>query len=438
LGLAGVCLGFAFLTKAELFLPALGAAVVAFGLTLAAPPVPARRVGLALVVFAGAAALPVAACFLLLLSHLPPAAAARAVAGNWMHVGTGVLDDPFYSAAMGFDDPRGNLWLMLKVFGVIVGVVTAACGADVLFARVRYRRRLWRAVAGVTVFVALVWACDRVPWNLVGRALPLTTLAAAVALGAAYVRRRDDRDVASPLLPVALWAVLALLLLGKVLLKVRLSHYGFVLAMPATLLLVASVSWMIPSWLRARGGGGSLARAVLIACVLAGVVFHLRWSHALYAMKNLVIERGGDTIVAENPRFNPRAYWMAAAASRLQQVMPPGATLLVAPEGAMLNYWVRRANPTPFWLFTPSFMGVFGGEGAVVQSLQAHPPDFIALVHRDTDEFGYGAFGVDPRYGRQIMEWVSRHYVRVERIGGEPFRDGRFGIVILRRAGAEM
>jgi len=32
------------------------------------------------------------------------------------------------------------------------------------------------------------------------------------------------------------------------------------------------------------------------------------------------------------------------------------------------------------------------------------------------------------------MAWVSRHYVRVDRIGAEPFRDGRFGIVILQRA----
>lgn len=36
---------------------------------------------------------------------------------------------------------------------------------------------------------------------------------------------------------------------------------------------------------------------------------------------------------------------------------------------------------------------------------------------------------------RQIVEWVGRHYVRIERIGAEPFRDGRFGIVILRRGG---
>ena len=430
---AGVCLGLVFLTKAELFVPAVGAAAVGLGLMLASRAGGARHVGRTLLTFVGAALLPVAGCFLFLLGQMPAGTAARALAGNWMHVGAGLLADTFYGAAMGVDDPWGNLWQMAKVFGVVVGVVTAACGADALFDRGRYRRPLWRGLAGAAVFVVLVWAFDRVPWNLVGRALPLTTLVAAVALGVVCINRRDDRDAVMRLIPVVAWAVLALLLLGKVLLKVRLSHYGFVLAMPATVLLVACLTGGIPAWLRARRGGGDLAGALLVACVLAGVVFHLRWSHGLYAVKDLVIDRGGDTIVAENPRWNPRAAVMASAEQRLRTLTPPGATLVVMPEGLMLNYWLRRANPTPFWLYVPPAFRFFGGEAAIVQSLQAHPPDFIALVHRDTEEFGYGGFGVDPRYGREIMAWVSRHYVRVQRIGAEPFRDGRFGIVILRR-----
>src|SRR5262249_27968358 len=151
----------------------------------------------------------------------------------------------------------------------------------------------------------------------------------------------------------AMWALFALLLLGKMLLKVRISHFGFVLAMPATLLLVACLIGVIPAWLHARRGGGSLAVAVLTACVLAGVLFHLRWSNALYAWKDLRIEVGGDTIVAEDPRFNPRGGVMATAERRLRALMPPGATLLALPEGAMLNYWLRRPNPTTHLWFLP-------------------------------------------------------------------------------------
>lgn len=432
-GLAGVCLGLIFLTKAELFVAATGAAFLGLGLAAASPPARLNRLGIALVTFVGAAATPVVGCLLLFLSQMSPAAAVQAVAGSWLFVTGGVVENYFYVAGMGFDDPKGNLWLMLKVFAAIVAVVGAACGADTLFNRVRERRSLWCAMAGATVFAALAWMSEEVSWNYVGRALPLTTFVALIGLSVACVQRRNERQALARFAPIAMWALFALLLLGKVLLKVRLSHYGFVLAMPATLLLVACVTGVIPSWLRARGRGGSLALAVLIACVFAGVLFHLRWSNALYAWKDLRIEHGGDTIVAENPRFNPRAAMIAMAERRLRELMPFGATLQALPDGAMLNYWLRRPNPTKYWYFAPMFAR--GGEAAVLQTIQAHPPDFIALIHRDSEEFGYGQFGVDPRYGQQIMDWVSRHYERIDKIGAEPFRDGRFGIVILRRLG---
>jgi hypothetical protein len=429
-GLAGACLGLVFLTKAELFVPAVGAACLGF--SLASLGMSGRRLGIALATVVGTALLPVAGCFLFLMRQMAAAAALRGVASNWLYLQKGVSDQ-FYLMGMGFDDPNQNLLLILEAFASIVAVLGVACGADVLFNRIRNHRHVWCAAAGVGVFAALAWASDWMPWDRVGRALPLTTLILFLGFGGACVQRRDSRQALARLLPVAMWALFALLLLGKMLLKVRLSHFGFVLAMPATLLLVACLTGVIPSWLRARRGGGNLAAATLAAFILAGVLFHLRWSNALYAWKDLRIEAGGDSIVAENPGFNPRGNMIATAERRLRALMPPGATLLALPEGAMLNYWLRRPNPTMHLWFLPGSFRFFGGEAVFLQTIEAHPPDFIALIHRDTEEFGYGYFGVDPRYGRQIMDWVGRHYVRIERIGAEPFRDGRFGIVILRR-----
>ena len=67
--------------------------------------------------------------------------------------------------------------------------------------------------------------------------------------------------------------------------------------------------------------------------------------------------------------------------------------------------------------------------------LRARPPDVVALVHRRSDEFGVGSFGVDPRNGRRLMDWVERGYRRVARLGAEPFGSEGFGVVLLRRAG---
>jgi 4-amino-4-deoxy-L-arabinose transferase-like glycosyltransferase len=432
-GLAGLCLGLVFLTKTELFVPAAAAALLGHGLVLAMAPRDLGRTGGALAAFAAGALAPPAACFAFFLVHMPAATALRGVAGNWVHVSAGVLDDRFYLAAMGLDDVAGNVGTMLKVFLGIVALAGLAAVADRVTSRAR---TLAAAAGGVALFAALAANPDLVPWRFVGRALPLTSLAAALALAVHCLRRRRDRALVVRLVPLAMWAVLALVLLFKVVLNVRLSHYGFVLAMPATALLTAMLVWGVPAALRARADGGRVARALLLAPVLAGALFYLRWSGWLYAQKDLVVGTGGDAIVAENAGVDPAPAAIARAAERLAPRLPPGATLLVLPEGTILNYWLRRPNPTRYTLFTPSAINFAGGETRIVEDFGAHPPDVIALVHRETDEFGMGYFGADPRYGRTIMDWVERHYVRVERIGAEPFGDRRFGIVLLARSAA--
>ena len=83
--------------------------------------------------------------------------------------------------------------------------------------------------------------------------------------------------------------------------------------------------------------------------------------------------------------------------------------------------------------FMMTEMIVFG-EDAIVGSLDAHPPDYVLLVDKDTSEFGVGPFGIDPTYGRRIMGWVGQHYDAAVLFGSEPFRGRGFGIKILKRA----
>ena len=214
----------------------------------------------------------------------------------------------------------------------------------------------------------------------------------------------------------------------------HISHYGFVLAMPAMLLLVAAAVHGVPAFLERRGGSGALARACLTGVVLAGIVYFLQWSNASYATKTLAVGEGGDVIFTSDPQDDPSGYGLRLAANWLRSAMPADATLFVAPDGVMLNYWLRRSNPTRHIYFEPWSIAYAGGEATVLRELQAHAPDFIALVHRDAVEFGYGYFG-DPGYGHEIMQWIRDSYTRRYRIGAEPLVDSRFGILLLERGG---
>jgi hypothetical protein len=429
--LAGLCFGCVLLTKAELAAPA--AATAALGLTLIAVCGESgvlRKSGLA-ATWAFAALLPAAAFFGFFRAQMPADLALAGVLGNWSTLGGDVLRDSFYRRGAGFDDVPGNLRRAGASFGgLALGVVAASLG-DRAF-RVRRRRALLAAAAGCALLALLVARPALVSWNDLPRALPLTSLLACAAAVVICLRARREREVLLRFAPLALWSVYAVALLGKMILNARLSQYGFALAMPATLLLVACLIGWFPELLRRRGGGGDLFRALALAATAAAAVFFLRESNRHYEIKDFTVGSGPDTIVAENPRIQARGRIVAATLDRLRGIMPPGATLLALPEGVGLNYWLRRENSSRYNLFLPAEFEALGGEAAMLADLRAHPPDFIVLVHRDHAEFGVGPFGTDPRNGRAIMNWVGEHYRRVERIGEEPFQGRGFGTVILR------
>jgi hypothetical protein len=111
--------------------------------------------------------------------------------------------------------------------------------------------------------------------------------------------------------------------------------------------------------------------------------------------------------------------------------MAPGETLVALPEGIILNVLLRRRNPTPHMNFMPPEILIFD-EQAILASLEATPPDWIALVHKDTSEYGPRFFGRD--YARRLAAFVRRDYRRVGRTGDVPFEpEARYGIELWRR-----
>jgi len=109
----------------------------------------------------------------------------------------------------------------------------------------------------------------------------------------------------------------------------------------------------------------------------------------------------------------------------------PNATLAVLPDGVMLNYLSRRANPTPYIVLVPTEVAYFG-EDRILAAYEAHPPDYIVLVHKDTSEYGVQFFGRD--YAQRIAAWIRAHYQAAVLIGAPPLHDDRFGLLLLKRA----
>lgn len=429
---AGLCLGLVLLTKVDVAPAAVTAAGIGLGAGLLAkhPSLSLKTTDLAL--FGGMAAAPALAFFSYFLSYLPVGEAFAAVGGGFSVLSQEVVNNPFFLRVTGLDDVGGNLWRMAGMFGLIVAFVLAAGAADIASARLSERPLPVGATLGVALFMGLILKPDLLPWAEIPRALPLTTFLALTVSAALFLKHRNREEIRSAIIPPLLWSVFALALLAKVLLNVHVYHYGFYLAMPATLVLAVCLIYWMPRGLKSTFGCGIVFRSLALAVLSAGIVYHIGWSQEFYRSKNFAIGKGGDTIFTYSPAVHAPGKIVAAALQWIEENTLPGATFVALPEGIMLNYLSRRKTTALHLNFMMTEMIVFGEE-TMLAGFQARPPDYVVLVHKDTSEWGVGPFGRDNRNGRRIMRWVNENYRSVALFGDEPFESRAFGIRILRR-----
>jgi hypothetical protein len=414
LAVGGLALGLCFLTKPEAFLGALAAAAVL--LAGAAPRALAR--------FALVALFPPLAAWLLLSPALGPGGALRAALGAWPSVLDGrVASLDFYRAGMGLDDPPARA---LELLRWSAGWLAAFAPAAIAARLARNGSRRARAVAAVAlalaVLAALWLARDHVAWLRAARPLPLAVLATAVLLFPA-ARRGGERERTGLAL-----AALALALLAKMILQARVTNYGFTLALPAALVLAALLLSWIPERVERSGAASAIVFRAGAGAVLAfAAAMHLEETGAWLARKTEVVGLGRDAF-----RADVRGKFVSEALRALKA----GAvrTMVVLPEGVMLNYLARIENPTPYVNFMPPEMILFG-EDAWLAALEASPPDAVLVAHKDTSEYGFALFGRD--YGARVMEWVRAHYRPIGLLGDEPLEPGaHFGMRLYARGKA--
>jgi len=424
---AGLLLGLVFLTKAEPFAAAAGAVAVGLVLAACASRRPARVAGDAAVLVL-AAAVPFGVAVTLLATAMPLAEALRGALGPWTHLFDERLASlPFYRQGLGTLALGENLrdlarWTLL--YAAVLGPAVAVS----LWPR---RGRGWRAaaVASAALPAVVVGSMPFAPGALV-RPLPvLLPLLAAATLRQIVRSGRSDREAAACDDARALrlvWIVFSLLLLAKIFLNVRLIHYGFVLALPGTLVLATALVTWLPRWIDRRGGAGWVVRATFLVALAAVSVPLLVLVDGRFERRTVAVADGGDRFYAGR-----RGAAVERALHEIRLRLDPDETLVVLPEGVMVNYLARRVNPTGHLNFMPPELIMFG-EAEMIEAFRRSPPDFVLLAHKDTGEYGFRFFGRD--YGQALFAWVRERYRPVWRVGATPLRGAAFGLQLLERA----
>ena len=99
--------------------------------------------------------------------------------------------------------------------------------------------------------------------------------------------RPPSQDLPATILKLMM-AAFSFVLLGKIILNVRVWHYGFALAMPAALMVVTALWRWIPEWLVKYGGKRVVFQSVVLAVWLLAVAAHLKISGELFNHKQQI------------------------------------------------------------------------------------------------------------------------------------------------------
>jgi len=421
----GTLLGLSFLTKPEVFLAAAGACAAGVCCLLWGPNRP--RAGCLLAISCGLLT-PVLLAVLLLGLAMPLDQAIQGVVGAWKWIGDSrLMNLSFYRWVTGLGDAGGNVRLMLGWIGGYAAIVLPA----VLIGWYTARGERGAPVAAAIVLSGMILALGVAYWQKIGwhgvlRPLPIVV---ASILLTGIVKAIREPSARSPRQAMMLaFGVFSLLLLLKTPLRVQPRHYGFALAMPATLYMLAAAVTVLPGMLERRGIRGLVVRCAVMAAVLATLVAYVRMDHAWLQRRRFAVSDGQHRFYVEQ-----NGAMLCQAASDLARLTRPDATLSVLPEGAMINFLSRRRSATPDVSYMTPEVIMFS-EDRMLDSLRRHPPDYIALVHRNTSFFDARYFGQD--YGRRIGAWIADNYdlSRGMRYGARPFNESNeFGILIAPR-----
>jgi hypothetical protein len=401
--ISGLALGLSFLTKAEVFLPGLVAAPIALLLGLWFER-PGWRQGLArLGCFFAAFLIPPLISFLGLACAMSAEQALFGTLGSWgATLRLDITTSPFHRMGTGLDYPLANALKMLSVAGFYALILVPAA-----LLGLRLRRpgqpRMVIAAAVFAVVASLLWYVrPAVNWADIARPFPVFVALTILVVGADLLRCGHEEATRRRCLEQITLLVFALTLLVKMVLFARIWQYGFVLAMPATLLLsVVALDW-VPAFIDRRGGHGEVFAAAAAALISVIAMVYLDEQARIIGLKTRQVGSGADAFWAD-----ARGTCINAALAEIVSRSSRETTLVVLPEGAMLNCLSGRRNSTPYCNLLPVETMIFG-EDRIIKSFQAHPPNLILLVPRDVSEFGYSSFGQD--YSQRLYDWINANY----------------------------
>jgi hypothetical protein len=426
---AGLLFGLTAILKVEIMLPA-GLITLVAGLIQWRKRKSIRSSAIA--AWVAGAMLPTLAFILYFAACMPWREALRAPCTAWLNAITTsrFIREPQEAAFLGTEDPWKHLLEHTTATLIACGLIAVIAGTAWLVERIKDRET--QVVLGALLVASLsclsVW---EVNWRESGECLLGLMLIYLCFSVAPFIRKPALEMLDETRILRLLMAVLAAGLMARMILRGRIYQYGFYQAALAALVVPAVLIGELPARLGMGRWGQTIITLGTLSLLVPGVAILAGESQQIFRVKTLAVGQGVDQFYAFPPDRDPTGQIVRLVIESLRNA-PHGQTLLVLPDGVIINYLSRMPIPvSPYSFFGAATFG--GREESILSALRQRPPDWIAIVSRDLTDYGIQRYGEDIGNGRLILDWVNEHYDRSSSIGGDPLDPLQSGAVILKR-----
>ncbi|NIQ02215.1 MAG: hypothetical protein GWM98_18955, partial [Nitrospinaceae bacterium] len=328
--------GCVYLTKPEVFL----ALTVALAGGLTALFVSQQRAGRRRPQTLGVAlASLLAAPFIFLIylwGHMPFNKAAMDLLGPWIYVmNSSHRSIPYYQWVMGIDAVGPNLSKMFLYLFQMGLVILALAAVNRLLPRLSGNRGLFSGLLVALAFGLTLTFQNAIDWFELLRPLPAAALGLSGFYAYRYCKNTEERPRHLALFTFGLFSFV---LLFKIILNTHIYHYGFALALPATLLVLFFLLQDFPKLKFVFPQSANFYRPAVLMLVLVFIGKHVSLGHQLHQLKTYPVGRGTDTILDYDAAFETRGTVVNQALQYIQTEMDPEAEFAPLPLGNILNY----------------------------------------------------------------------------------------------------
>lgn len=279
------------------------------------------------------------------------------------------------------------------------------------------------AVASVFLWISFIFFKRFFTYDLQYRCLPLICLLTVFICAWKY-RKNEVRGENLFIITISLFS---LFLMARMLFRVWAGHYGFYILVPGMLVynifffkIIAGV--LKSAWMRRCFNLGFLFIFILF------VISHFNISRLCYQQRTLKVSSPRGTLYVFD---NEREERCKELIEFLRDHTDKRESLVVFPEGLTINFLSERNNPLYYYIYLPIDLDKPEVSQDIITEMKNKNVDYVALIQRDTSEYGYAIFGKD--YAKQLWNYISENYILYKQFGPFPFTSQGFGIALFKR-----